>query len=115
MIDADLDAGTRYRMLETLRAFGLDRLERRGRESAAGYLLRWAIALTGWIGATMTTEHEPDADAALRRELANLRAAWQMARAANLSTPRLDGHRVVRRGCLPRPGRDPFLGRGSGR
>ena len=40
MIDAEFDAGTRYRMLETLRAFGLDRLAAAGEEDdAAGRML----------------------------------------------------------------------------
>jgi tetratricopeptide (TPR) repeat protein len=35
---------------------------------------------TAWIGATLLTEQEPEADAVLRREMANLRTAWQLAR-----------------------------------
>ena len=81
MIDADFERGTRYRMLETLRAFGLDRLVAAGEdEAAAGRMLRWAVELTAWVEAAMTTEGEPEADAALRRELPNLRAAWRLAR-----------------------------------
>ena len=81
MIDADFEGGTRYRMLETLRAFGLDRLAATGEdEAAAGRMLRWAVELTAWVDAAMTTEREPEADAALRRELPNLRAAWRQAR-----------------------------------
>ncbi len=74
---------TRYRMLETLRTFGLDRLATAGEDdAAAGRMLGWAIGLSAWVEATMTTvrEPEPEADAALRRELANLRAAWRLAR-----------------------------------
>lgn len=81
MIDARFEGGTRYRMLETLRAFGLDRLAAAGEdEAAAGRMLRWATELTAWIAETMTTGREPDADAVLRRELPNLRAAWRLAR-----------------------------------
>jgi len=81
MIDATFERGTRYRMLETLRAYGLDRLAAAGEEkTAAGSMVRWAVELTAWIDATMATEREPDADAALRRELPNLRAAWRLAR-----------------------------------
>ena len=36
MIDATFDGGTRYRMLETVRAFGLDRLAAAGEADAAG-------------------------------------------------------------------------------
>lgn len=81
MIEADFEAGTRYRMLETLRAFGLDRLAAAGEDDAAARrLLRWAVDLCAWIGTTMTTDREPEADAVLRRELPNLRAAWRVAR-----------------------------------
>jgi tetratricopeptide (TPR) repeat protein len=81
MIDVDFAAGTRYHILETLRAYGRDRLAAAGEdEAAATHLLRWAVDLTTWIGATMTTAREPEADAVLRRELANLRAAWRLAR-----------------------------------
>jgi predicted ATPase/DNA-binding SARP family transcriptional activator len=82
MIDAQFGDGlTRYRMLETLRAYGLDRLAAAGEQAAAtDHVLRWAVDLTAWIGATMNTSREPDADAALRRELPNLRAAWRAAR-----------------------------------
>lgn len=73
--------GTRYRMLETLRAFGLDRLAAEGEDTdAADRLLHWAVELTGWIGTTLLTEREPEADAVLRREVANLRAAWRTTR-----------------------------------
>mgnify|MGYP003775119703 CR=1 FL=1 len=73
--------GARYRMLETLRAFGLDRLAAEGEESAADdRLLRWAVRLVRWIDETIVTADEPAADATLRREVGNLRAAWRLAR-----------------------------------
>jgi predicted ATPase/DNA-binding SARP family transcriptional activator len=73
--------GTRYRMLETLRAFGLDRLATTGEEDAAQErLVRWAVERSGRIGAWVITEREPEADALLRRELGNLREAWHTAR-----------------------------------
>jgi hypothetical protein len=82
MIDAEFTSGaTRYRMLETLRAYGRDRLAAAGEDQAAdAWLLRWAVELTAWFAATAQTEREPEADAVLRRELANLRAAWRLAR-----------------------------------
>jgi predicted ATPase/DNA-binding SARP family transcriptional activator len=82
MLDAEFtERGTRYRMLETLRAFGLDRLAAEDEDGDAGdRLLRWAVALAEWFEATVATEREPEADAVLRRELANLRAAWRLAR-----------------------------------
>jgi predicted ATPase len=81
MLDAVFERGTRYRMLETLRAFGLDRLGAAGETDAAhARLLRWAVELVRSIAATAETEREPEADAVLRREAANLRAAWRRAR-----------------------------------
>lgn len=81
MIDATFEGGTRYRMLETLRTFGLDRLAAAGEDKAAAErLLRWAVELTAAIEAGLATEREPEADAVLRRELPNLRAAWRLAR-----------------------------------
>ena len=82
MIEPVFLGPTRYRMLETLRAFGLDRLAASGETGAAQQrLVRWAVGLVAWIGTTVTTEREPEADSALRRELPNLRAAWRLARA----------------------------------
>ena len=73
--------GTRYRMLETLRTFGLDRLAAEGEDDdGADRLLRLGGRPDRVVRATVATEREPEADAVLRRELANLRAAWQLAR-----------------------------------
>lgn len=85
MIEVDFgdgpDGRPRYRMLETLRAFGIDRLTATGEDDdAAAGLLRWALDLTRWFADTVTTAREPEADTVLRRELANLRAAWRCAR-----------------------------------
>ena len=83
MIEVTFDGRTRYRMLETLRAFGLDRLAAAGEDHAAERrLLRWAVETMTAADAAMTTEREPEADAVLRREPANLRAAWRLAREA---------------------------------
>jgi tetratricopeptide (TPR) repeat protein len=68
-------------MAEPLRAFGRDRLAAAGEEEAADRrLLRWALDTVAWIDAAVTSEDEPAADAVLRRELPNLRAAWALAR-----------------------------------
>ncbi|MFF3324129.1 BTAD domain-containing putative transcriptional regulator [Streptomyces sp. NPDC002889] len=81
MVDVSFDGATRYRMLETLRAFGLDRLAAADEDKAAAErMLRWAVELTSWIHTAMSTEREPEADAVLRRELANLRVAWRLVR-----------------------------------
>ncbi len=116
MIDAAFEDRTRYRMLETLRTFGLDRLRAAGEgDQAERRLVRWAVTLTGWIDAVLTTEREPEADAALRREVPNLRAAWRLARrqqslddAVALVIAFVRGDRVAR--CH----RSLGLGRGSG-
>lgn len=80
MLEAQLDGSPRYRMLETLRAFGLERLDSSGeRADAEDRLLRWAVELTSWVDDTCHSADEPLADARLRRELANLRAAWALA------------------------------------
>ncbi|MDI9888936.1 BTAD domain-containing putative transcriptional regulator [Streptomyces sp. HNM0645] len=82
MIEASFEGATRYRMLQTLRAFALDRLAAAGEDgAAAGRLLAWARTLTAWIGRTLDSGGESEADNALRRELPNLRAAWRLARA----------------------------------
>jgi predicted ATPase/DNA-binding SARP family transcriptional activator len=81
MIDVVFDGPARYRMLETLRAFGVDRLAATGEgDEAEARLLRWAVDRATWICDSASSEREPDADAALRRELPNLRAAWRLAR-----------------------------------
>jgi predicted ATPase len=81
MVEADFSSGTRYRMLETLRTYGLDRLAAAGEsDTAAERLIRWAIELSAWVDTESTTPNEPEADAVLRRELPNLRAAWRLAR-----------------------------------
>jgi predicted ATPase/DNA-binding SARP family transcriptional activator len=81
MIDAELGGRARYRMLETLRSFGSDRLRAEGEsDDAERRLLRWAVGLAEWIKETSTTDREPEADRAFRHELPNLRAAWHLAR-----------------------------------
>ena len=82
MIDAVFEsAGTRYRMLETLRAFGRDRLAASDEaDAAAAWLVRWASALATWVDAAHESDDEATADVVVRRELANLREAWRLAR-----------------------------------
>jgi predicted ATPase/DNA-binding SARP family transcriptional activator len=81
MLEPHFEGRTRYRMLETLRAFALDRLAAAGEdEAAAERLVRWAVDLTASFESQVSTEREPEADATLRRELPNLRAAWRLAR-----------------------------------
>jgi predicted ATPase/DNA-binding SARP family transcriptional activator len=81
MINAELDHPTRYRMLETLRSFGLSTLDEVGEtDEALDRLIRWAVDLASWVFASDQIADESVADAVLRRELANVRAAWLFAR-----------------------------------
>ena len=86
LVDASMLVATfadvpRYRMLDTLRAYGLDRLAAANElDSATDRLLRWAVRLVGWIERAVTTEDEPWAAASLRAEVGNLRAVWHLAR-----------------------------------
>jgi predicted ATPase len=81
MVEATLGSPTRYRMLDTMRSFARDRLEALDEgQGATDLFLRWALDLVAWIDRTIATEVEPDADRRLRRELANLRAAWGLCR-----------------------------------
>ncbi len=114
MIDAAFEDGTRYRMLETLRTFGLDRLRAAGEaDQAAGRFVRWAVTLAGWIDAAMTTEREPEADAALRREVANLRprGAWPVGNSHSTTQPRSSSPCTRRsRGAMsPKSGAGPRI------
>ena len=92
LVDASMLVATfadvpRYRMLDTLRAYGLDRLAATNElDRATERLLRWAVGLVGWIDRTVMTEDEPWAAACLRTEVGNLRAVWHTAR----STDNLD-------------------------
>ncbi|GAA4736147.1 AfsR/SARP family transcriptional regulator [Actinomycetospora chibensis] len=72
---------TRYRLLETLRAFGRDRLVAAGEVDAADrHVVRWAVELAAWAERTALTAQEAVVGPVLRRELGNLRAAWRLAR-----------------------------------
>ncbi len=81
VVQAELGDGTRYRLLETVRAYALDALAAAGeRDTAERHLVAWATGLAAHLAAAMASEHEPEADATLRRELRNLRAAFRLAR-----------------------------------
>ena len=71
---------TRYRPLETVRAFALDHLDASGdRPAADAALVRWATELAAAIERQAAGPDEALADARLRGELPNLRAAWDLA------------------------------------
>lgn len=81
VIGATLEGRARYRMLDIIRSFAHDQLQRENElDDAIDRFLQWAAALATWIGRTSTTEDEPQADRVLRRELTNLRAAWHLTR-----------------------------------
>jgi predicted ATPase/class 3 adenylate cyclase len=89
LVDASMVVATfadvpRYRMLDTLRAYGLDRLAATNElDEVTDRLLRWAVQLTAWIETAVTTEDEPAAAACLRAEIGNLRAVWHTARSTD--------------------------------
>ena len=80
----------RYRVLETVRSFALGELEapdrlddgggpRIGRDWVERELVSWAVEHTADVARQARGPGEPEADARLRAELANLRAAWDVA------------------------------------
>jgi predicted ATPase/DNA-binding SARP family transcriptional activator len=72
----------RYRMLDTLRAFGLDRLTAADEHDAAiERMLAWAVELAATIEAAMCTDDEAAAARTVMAERANFRHAWSTARA----------------------------------
>lgn len=81
VLHVDFDGTTRYRLLETVRAYAAGTGGTADGHAGPEHLLRWARELVADVAAGMETEREPEADATLRRELANLRAAWHVARA----------------------------------
>ena len=84
VIEVDFSPEPRYRMLETLRAFGLDRLQAAAQtEAATSVLIEWAVELADQIERAQTSSDETHADALLRREIQNLRAALHAARQAD--------------------------------
>src|SRR5919106_3326844 len=84
LVVAELDGVPRYRMLDSLRAYGIDRLRAEGElDAAAQRLRRWAVELARWFEEVAETDDELAADARLRREVGNLRAAWSDTRAAH--------------------------------
>ena len=84
MLEATLGDVPRYRMLDTLRSFGLDRLAAHQEdESAMARFLEWAASFARWVDDTITTADEPLANRRLLAELGNLRAAWHYARATD--------------------------------
>jgi predicted ATPase/DNA-binding SARP family transcriptional activator len=80
MLVATFEDVPRYRMLDTLRAHGIDLLTTANElEAATDRLTRWAVRFAAWIEKTIVTDEEPLAAALLRAELGNLRAVWSTA------------------------------------
>jgi tetratricopeptide (TPR) repeat protein len=81
MIDTTLDGVPRYRMLDTIRSYALDRLLAADELGAATErFLDWALHLAAWFERIIDTDDEPHADRAMRHEIANLRTAWRLFR-----------------------------------
>jgi predicted ATPase/DNA-binding SARP family transcriptional activator len=76
----DGGADTRYRMLDSLRTFGTDRLAAEGEEAAATErFVAHTVSMAASIRADLAVD-EIAADRQLRVEFGNLRAAWHLVR-----------------------------------
>ena len=83
MVVASFGNQRRYRMLDTIRTFGLDRLHTHDEhDDAIGRFCQWAERLVRWIDMGIVSEEEALADKRLAAEIGNLRAAWQLARSS---------------------------------
>jgi predicted ATPase/DNA-binding SARP family transcriptional activator len=86
LVDASLiapteDRSTRYHVLETVRAYLRDEVDEHGERAAVDdRFLRWALSTAKALGARLLSLDEVAADRRLRGELANLRAARDLAR-----------------------------------
>jgi len=90
LIVPDQETMTRYTLLDTVRQFLLDGLGVEQRQSTEGRFLKWAGAAALGIGSDLHSADEPAADRRLRAELANLRAARDLARAGGNLELRID-------------------------
>lgn len=80
LLDADLERFSRYTMLEPVRAFADERLEEAGERASAGSLRAgWARRTAAWIEDAGRSPDEAAADARMRSDLVNLRAAHRAA------------------------------------
>lgn len=76
LVDADLGRSARYTMLEPVRAYAEERLHEAGEHDRVVALrAAWAQRTAAWIDAVGRGPEEAAADACLRQELPNLRAA----------------------------------------
>jgi predicted ATPase/DNA-binding SARP family transcriptional activator len=81
LVDADLSGTARYTMLEPVRAYAEERLHESGEyDTVIGLRAAWAQRTAAWIDEVGRGAEEAAADARLRRELPNLRAAHRTAR-----------------------------------
>lgn len=112
MIETAFGNDARYRMLDVMRSFALDRLHTEGEaDLALERFVGWALGLAAWTARTADTEQEPAADRVLRRELANLRGAVMRQAGRGHAA----GHLAHRPRRLARPHRTVGLGAGAGR
>lgn len=88
LVNVDLERSARYTMLEPVRAFADERLEGAGESASARVLrARWARRTAAWIEEASRSPREAAADARLRSDLLNLRAAHRAAlQAGDLDT-----------------------------
>ncbi|MDQ1493767.1 MAG: hypothetical protein QOG69_250, partial [Actinomycetota bacterium] len=85
LVDASLVAvvfgpTVRYRLLDTLRSFGVDQLRAaRELDAADAAFRRWTLDVAERVATLVEGPDEPEGDRLLRAELGNLRAAWRAA------------------------------------
>ena len=80
VVAVDFGVRVRYRLLGTLRTFGIDQLRAAGElDTANAMFRRWALTVGERIATLVEGPDEPEADRILRSELGNLRAAWRAA------------------------------------
>ena len=81
LVAVDQQSAARYTLLDTVRAYLLDEVDARGeREQSEQTFLRRSAELARDIGRGLRGPDEPTADRRVRSELANLRAARDLAR-----------------------------------
>ena len=81
MVQVSIQPATRYRMLETVRAYAHEQLTLHDEaDHATERFLQWALDFAVWVDTTTHTGDECLVNTELRAELGNLRAAWRVIR-----------------------------------
>jgi predicted ATPase/DNA-binding SARP family transcriptional activator len=89
MVEAVHGEPARYRMLDTMRAFAAERRTGTGEdEVTTEWFVDWALGVVQQVHGLVTGGDERAADRLVRRELGNLRAAWDVVRQRTDDTAR---------------------------